>query len=597
MKSSSNSQSNRWLIIFLIYADFTTIEDLQTIEKMKIMLNSMLGDIITTPINNSQSRMFIIFNSILNGFDEQHTQIDNKTAFFTIKSDNQGNRNYIESCEVLKNNEFYKIGDNSELFLHKADLLANILKKTAICEDEEVFLNTWGHGSAFGIFRKETPKLSGNSVRKKIKENLYEYPYLKLFWEETRKANKKQFSKNKPDKDNLKTTRPGDNLDRVQNSWHNKKKPDYALKKESELVNDDKAGRNRFIHSDNKTPLAGTKRTSSALEWNKPLLLANELLLNELSVQPKAAQILSNNELNESLEKWLCGKKIAVLLMSNCWMMNLHTMYTLKDSVRCLVAPQGNIDIPGYNLKDIISEITMSNAATFGPTQLAVTCVKTFDNEYSRAKALMINRSEPQVLEMFKIFAVDLSKKTGDKSTLLTQIELLKNIIDLIYEQLTKRKKFMNQLEMKYFLKYVRSACFDFSEGKVMMIDIINWIRSINYTNQQFDGSMQKLTGILRKPIQDFENSVSHNSIVLAASSGKNVYCPENPQADFAIINLPPTAYSLFFPIQDCSLVLPPSDYINLKANVLSDQLLKTLPSWRRFLKLIDPQIDKIFRP
>jgi hypothetical protein len=32
-------------------------------------------------------------------------------------------------------------------------------------------------------------------------------------------------------------------------------------------------------------------------------------------------------------------------------MMNMHTMYSLKETVKCLVAPQGNIDCPGYNLK------------------------------------------------------------------------------------------------------------------------------------------------------------------------------------------------------------------------------------------------------
>jgi len=133
--------------------------------------------------------------------------------------------------------------------------------------------------------------------------------------------------------------------------------------------------------------------------------------------EPKAAEILKNSELAECLRKWLGKeKKVAVLLMSNCWMMNLHTMYALKDTVKCLVAPQGSIDVPGYNLKDIFNQINKADSIRFKINDLAIVCVETFDNTYSKAKAIMLDRQEPGILEQFKIFAVDLSKTTDGES-------------------------------------------------------------------------------------------------------------------------------------------------------------------------------------
>jgi hypothetical protein len=69
----------------------------------------------------------------------------------------------------------------------------------------------------------------------------------------------------------------------------------------------------------------------------------------------KVREILSNDELAIVFREWLGeDEKVGVLLMMNCWMMNLHTMYSLVDTVQCLVAPQSDIGTPGYNYKAIL---------------------------------------------------------------------------------------------------------------------------------------------------------------------------------------------------------------------------------------------------
>jgi hypothetical protein len=499
----------------------------------------------------------------------------------------------------LDNEGCYEADKDGNLVLQKAKQLANVLRETNVKSDEEVFLITWDHGSAFGIFRKETPILNNSTIRTEIDRNLFQYPFIKLFWDRVKEEDEHGFLKSKQVASTHTTIQVGHTLIKIKNSPENKQRLKYYLKNESEFVYEDKARRIRFIGADKISAGTNAGTGHSLFQQKTTAILSDGLLQNEMEVEPKAAEILTNSELDECLRLWLCGKKVGVLLMSNCWMMNLHTMYTLKDSVKCLVAPQGSIDLPGYNLKDILSEINAFSGNKLEPTELARTCVKTLDNSYSKAKAVMLDRSEPGVLKLFKVFAVDLNKATGDKNVLAQHTELLKELIDLLIDQLKENRA--EGTEMKYFLKYVRSVCFDFTGGFVMMIDIVNWIKSINSANQQFNSTLQKLTQRFVSPIAAFNQAVSKNSIILEASSGSDIYSPNNLFTsntkidDFVTIKLPPTGYSLFFPIQDCREIMHADDYANVKANVLSDKLLEYLPNWREFLKHIDPQIDDIF--
>ncbi|TFF37261.1 clostripain-related cysteine peptidase [Mucilaginibacter psychrotolerans] len=593
MKNSPDGQSNRWLIIFLIYADFTTNEKLPMIEKMKFMLNSMLGDIITTPINNQQARIFVIFNSIKYYPDVATSEVADKTAFYTFKNAADGTQNQIEDCEIIDNKEYYTQDGNGGNVLQRTVQLRAILEKTHVQDDEEILLITWDHGSSFGIFREGVRAAAVNNIRTEIYDRLEQYPFLKSFWDTATKKDK-TLLENKLCGGSYTSIQVSNKLVKVENNRKNSAVINFHQKYDSKCYYDQQTEKITFITTGNAPAEELTLNQSGTIEQTHEAPSTNALVKSILEAKPGATEILKNTELDTALKEWLRNrnKKVGVLLMCNCWMMNLHTMYTLKNSVQCLVAPQGNIDYPGYNIKDILNYINRpapGKTGTVGPAELAKICVETFDNNYSKAKAIMFNRDDPKVTERFKIFAVDLSKKTGTESNLDIQIKLLNDLVVLLNKELARPVAI--ERELKFFLKYIRAVCFEFSGRTTMMIDIVNWVKSINDATSQYTGRESRLTGVFRPPITDFLTSVSDEdkTLVLASTSGKKIYDIDGSSEISSVIALPPTGYSIFFPIIDCSNV------VNLKDNILSDDLLKDFPDWKKFLNFINPEISNIF--
>lgn len=174
-------QGKKWLVIFLIYSDFTTNEELPMIRKMKIALNSMLGDIINTKIDNRKMRVFIIMNSIKFIFQNGNNVVDDRTLFYQVEYKNNSEENDITLCELVPNTD-----ENGIPIFHKSEKLAHILRRTNVQPDEEIFLNTWDHGSAFGIFKQVTRENTAAArirIREEINKNLDLYPFLKRFWD------------------------------------------------------------------------------------------------------------------------------------------------------------------------------------------------------------------------------------------------------------------------------------------------------------------------------------------------------------------------------------------------------------------------------
>jgi hypothetical protein len=518
MENPEVPQNRKWLIIFLIYADFTTNDEPKKVEKLKVTLNNMLSDIITTPVNPDHTRILVVMNSIKFVFGDAQTGINDKSAFYTLGRTDDGTQNCITKCDIIDNCTYYDTDADGGQVLQKSRQLTEIFKdRTELQPDEEVFLITWDHGSAFGIFRREPPMPNAGSIIMQVEKNLAQYPFLKTFW------------------------------DSADESYQN-------------------------------NPLAAACHDDVNQAVDLPL------------PSPGVPEILKNSELNKALQAWLgTERKVGVLLMTNCWMMNLHTMYAFRDSVRCLVAPQGNIDCPGYNIKDVLIAMNRVDQTGIEPIKLAELCVTTIDNDYSNAKAAILDKSEPDVIERFKIFAVDLSRKTGEKKNICKQIDDLDEIFNLIVDDLEDPK---TNTDRKYFLKYIRSACFDFSGNDTQMVDIINWLVSIQEANLMLNAKM--LSTPVRTKINTFLDSMPflNDNIVLKASSGKKIYIIEKSVNHWPVIGLPPTGYSLFFPM----VYLPGNPNLQkLKDNVVTDGLMSRLKSWQTLLGFIDPKISNFF--
>lgn len=279
------------------------------------------------------------------------------------------------------------------------------------------------------------------------------------------------------------------------------------------------------------------------------------LPIAELSTD--VAEILKNDEVSEVIHRWLGNdRKVGVLLMTNCWMMNLHTMYSLRERVQCLVAPQGDIDCPGYNYRDILARINKTDESFVETRELAKICVETAENHFARAKATILNKNEPDIIDFFKIFSMDLEVKTADGSASLLekQIEALSILVKAFVEEL--KTPIARKRELKFFLRYIRASSFDFSNNETMMVDVVNWIISISYANDNFKPGNTKLFPKLNPKITEFRDlaiGTKGPSIVLKCTKGRKIYGDKNDLNPFAVIDLPPRGFSLFFPMFDCS--------------------------------------------
>ena len=71
-------------------------------------------------------------------------------------------------------------------------------------------------------------------------------------------------------------------------------------------------------------------------------------------------EILKNEELSFAIVNGFLRKKVNLLIMMNCNMMNLHCIGALNDSTDYFVAPSTGIDEPGYNYCAIMDFINSS---------------------------------------------------------------------------------------------------------------------------------------------------------------------------------------------------------------------------------------------
>ncbi len=89
----------------------------------------------------------------------------------------------------------------------------------------------------------------------------------------------------------------------------------------------------------------------------------SEIKLNRIiydvtkSLNQDEINVLTNNELNKVINTVYKGKKLDILLMYNCLMQNVFTQYELSSSVDYLVAPLSGICHPGYNYREVFSQL------------------------------------------------------------------------------------------------------------------------------------------------------------------------------------------------------------------------------------------------
>ncbi|MBD2704041.1 hypothetical protein IC229_25575 [Spirosoma sp. BT702] len=596
---------DKWVIVFLIYADFRKKDKdkpkdaLTMTEQMKAELNSMFKDILTVPLDSNRARMYVIMNTI-DYKEEGSCKTEAKTLFYEIGNPNYLKYNQITACKVISN----EIGDidrpNPGNPVQKPEILKKILKDhIQVQREEEVFFITWDHGSAFGIFREVDHGVVMAELRKPIHHNLERYPYLAEFWN---KALEKDFELTElVDQNNHKkipdVIQIGHNLFRLENI-----SIEQGFLEKSNLITQTKL---KVIHKDsvfngNKFRLVYNESSEEfEVHIDNPLdslTFSNNVIAELTDVDVR--EILSNDELATVFKEWIgADKKVAVLLMMNCWMMNLHTMYSLHETVKCLVAPQGNIGTPGYNYRDILNYLFNPRSIFKSPEELAIRCVSTSENKRMRRRSIKLRADKEDMIDKWKIFAVDLQRE-GDNGIIL--IDHLNKINQFVDKLIPKDISAHEVQELISLYKSVRLVCFDFTlqgsfGGKSFIVDIINWfniltdiglrnpeILPIDHTNLS---NIKNLVNTVRP-----QNVRKH--LVLKESIGKDIYNYNGTPAglDRAVVGFHPTGYGLFFPNEI-------NNNQNLINNVKNDSLLQEfLLNWKKFIQSVyDKEIWKVF--
>lgn len=592
---------DKWVIIFLIYADFrnsatetASINAFSMTEQMKVELNSMFKDILTVPIDSSRARMYVIMNSI-DYKEEGSLKTAAKTILYRIDNPNHLRHNQITSCRIITNDTGDCGTPNPGNPIQNPEFLKNIVKGNILVDqDEEVFFITWDHGSAFGIFREVDLKVA--RILTPIYHDLSKYPYLAEFWN---KALKEECTLNKlikraNHKNHLGIFQIGHVLYRLKaNSKEQCFLRDFNFFSQNEIkVNRTEsltdAPKFILLYNTDEKEFEITNDIS-----NKDLLKLKKGDLTDIDVK----EILSNDELAIIFQDWLGeDNKVGVLLMMNCWMMNLHTMYSLRETVKCLVAPQGKIGAPGYNYKDILKYL-FSNISFFKSSEeLAIKCVTTVENKRMRRRSRRLRDDEKDMIDKWKIFAVDLQRQGDNGLILMDHLNKINQFVDKLVPKSSNSKEIQELISL---YKSIRLVSFDFtldgSFGEMcFIIDIINWfnvLTDIALRNPEMlptdHDNLLEIKGLVNQVRP--QNGRKH--LVLKESMGKEIYNYHEAPAgsDQATVGFHPTGYGLFFPNKI-------SANQNLISNVRNDSLLQTFFSnWRKFIQLVYDK--KIWQP
>jgi hypothetical protein len=590
-----------WVIVFLIYADFrksadTSVDLLAMTEQMKAELNSLFKDILTVPLNDNRIQMYVIINSI--DYKDSNENLAATTVLYKIGNPHNRKCNEIVCCDVISRRDGDFDRPNPDSPVQDPVFLKSIISRIKVREDEEVLFCTHDHGSAFGIFREINPDSLTGEIRRPIQYELEKYPYLAVFWNRALEEDSdfRELVDRASELPSPKLVQIGHSLFRINSVLNN-------LAESARLVFTTQTSlpvhiRNGNLSAQNLQLIFNGDSNFFEI-WDFDLY-EEKLEKKELHGHRNIAASLSNEDVTEILhneelvlvfDHWLKGREVSVLLMMNCWMMNLHTMYSFRNTVKYLVAPQGDIGTPGYNYKDILQYLFTNKGVFNTAEQLALTCIATSENRRMRRRSVRLRADKTDMIDRWKIFAVNLQKKNIHGSI---REEHFRSLNEIIYRLLPENQTKPQEAIRLY--QFVRLVSHDFSKngvidtGSCLIIDIINWLHSLyhlrvgNGQHQPFPIDDETIAKIGQFVSQVYERSDNHH-LVVSESRANRVY-----DERLSVIKLPPTGYSLFFP---CF----PSENGNLIDNVKKDSLLNDKCfHWRAFIKAIyDPEIWEPF--
>lgn len=542
--ATQDKDPQKWVIVFLIYADFT-ITRMPRADNF-VGLNGLFRDLIETPIHPDYSTVHVIMDSISDHKDSSGKFFRQEAiSHFRISGTERSQDSDIMHCTNLyhasNKNPATKFS-TSNSGIHKTEPLAVLLGKIVPDQHEKVMLVTWDHGSGFGIFRQgEEADVKGENQELIDFDEVISKPafsYLKLFWKEA----KKQFGKKK--KDEEQTYAKICLGDKTYYYFDTAMEPQCmaamqqlaGFDKRDNIITLESAGANKQQLNIDQESMSVSPVVPQLVKDAVEILADKNLILTENTSSVKLPEILTNGELAGAIDIWLrrdtgLKREVSVLLMMNCYMLNLHTMYNFSKNVECLVAAQSIMANPGYNYAHILRFINdPKNPSRYDARAVAKECVTSVSNP------------------SWILGAMDLQKEFDSSTTILYRhIDLLRNIFGIIKanlaegEQLAKKPGKDNAL--KTLIKHVRAFSLDYTLGlDVGMVDITNFIAGLRHINNFFRKNL--LSKKLGKKIDAYFLAAKNESFVIGQQNLGEIY-PADTIGTY--LSQTPSGYGLFF--------------------------------------------------
>ncbi len=443
----SQSQNKRWVIVFLIYADFLREQTLNQVNTEFLEdLDSLCKDLIKCKIDGKKFSLYVVLSKV-NYLEDNNNNNEflpfSSTFLYRLEPSAEGKNKVI--VQELENIQDIDISVQRTKDLEIIFQKIKQSEKKQGYDDIRIFLNTWDHGSAFGIFgtgRQRNPPTQMHTWD--IIDNSTFY-YIKEFLDAT-KQKFRSMNRNA-------TITPVGNA-----------KNSYSFLDMVFSIDDEET--DRAFNTANATNFTVIKKAGKDM-------LRMEFLGNEIKEIPITIlnEVLSNKELAVSIANGF-EQKADILMMMNCWMMNLDAMCLFKEDVDYFIAPSTGIIPRVYNYSKILEfiyEETRKNGYLEAET-LAKTCITSILDE----TRTLISRD----INSCAVFGVALNKEKAD---------VKKRVIDLIVEAI---KEFMDSLpinskneKLKLLLKYATIYTHDFSDQKeLFQIDFFHWVKNIKFT-------------------------------------------------------------------------------------------------------------------
>jgi hypothetical protein len=550
-----------WAVVFLIYADFVSEkkDGPKLNENLLLELNSLLGDIFQSELNDTLS-IYVIFSSVNYSALKGTDQFELRNLSFIFKMINKDGNNQIICMDSVDAKGVKEEDAETEInSIQKKEKIASAFKK--IQEDNnrdtEILLITWDHGSAFGIFKADDHRLQVLQTWNSISSNPNFY-YISLFLQvadEYLRREKHAIQSQSVDNQGYLFNK---RVFSLADTGRSSEKVLMLLKERNEgnkfSINKNELGYwlgpNRIIKEEHISAIQEKFKSQGINELNDTV--ENFFISSEKVENKGVVEILTNDELADAINEGFGDSdkgqpgKVGVLLMMNCYMMNLHTVYAMRGRADFLVAPQGIISTPGYNYADILRCISHggSRSKIISPGKLAKFCVDSCHNLRARRRAEQL-KEDFTTIDEWSIFSVGLKENES------SYIGFLDDFVDELNKTIEGLFREIDLSDLEFLLLYSKRFCFDFSEGSYHMTDISHWVNNVQFAglgviSENADESIsvliEKLGNLLKQDTEDYNawrgkryGRATSGAVVASKQSGLCIFFPHIPRKNVVI--------------------------------------------------------------